>query len=36
MAIIHCVFILSAIGIAITDKLMTAVSAKREKEAHQH
>ena len=36
MAIIHCVFILSAIGIAYTDKLMTTVSVKREKEAHQH
>ena len=34
--IIHCVFILSAIGIAYTDKLMTTVSVKREKEAHQH
>ena len=33
--IIHCVFILSAIGIAWTDKLMTSVSAKREHEAHQ-
>ena len=32
--IIHCVFILSAIGIAWTDKLMTNVSAKREHEAH--
>ena len=32
--IIHCVFILSAIGIAWTDKLMTSVSAKREHEAH--
>ncbi|TWI13322.1 TIGR00645 family protein [Aerolutibacter ruishenii] len=32
--IIHCVFILSAIGIAYTDKLMTGVSAKREHEAH--
>lgn len=32
--IIHCVFILSAIGIAWTDKLMTGVSAKREHEAH--
>lgn len=28
--IIHCVFILSAIGIAYTDKLMTATSSKRE------
>ncbi|MGH8077599.1 MAG: TIGR00645 family protein [Lysobacter sp.] len=34
--IIHCVFILSAIGIAYTDKLMTGVSARREKEAHAH
>ena len=32
--IIHCVFILSAIGIAWTDKLMTGVSAKREHAAH--
>ncbi|WP_372016822.1 TIGR00645 family protein [Pseudoxanthomonas sp. 10H] len=32
--IIHCVFILSAIGIAWTDKLMANVSAKREHEAH--
>ena len=32
--IIHIVFILSAIGIAWTDKLMTNVSAKREHEAH--
>lgn len=31
--IIHCVFILSAIGIAYTDRVMTAVSAKRE---HAH
>jgi uncharacterized protein (TIGR00645 family) len=28
--IIHCVFILSAIGIAWTDKLMTGTSSKRE------
>ncbi|HEY5613000.1 MAG TPA: TIGR00645 family protein [Lysobacter sp.] len=34
--IIHCVFILSAIGIAYTDKLMTGVSVRREKEAHPH
>lgn len=34
--IIHCVFILSAIGIAWTDKLMTGVSARREKELHSH
>ncbi len=32
--IIHCVFILSAIGIAYTDKLMAGVSVKREHEAH--
>ena len=31
--IIHCVFILSAIGIAYTDKLMTATSGKREQAA---
>ena len=31
--IIHCVFILSAIGIAWTDKLMSNVNAKREHEA---
>ncbi len=31
--IIHCVFILSAIGIAYTDKLMTNVKAKRD---HAH
>ena len=31
--IIHCVFILSAIGIAYTDRVMTAASAKRE---HAH
>ena len=34
--IIHTVFILSAIGIAWTDKLMTGVSMRREKEAHPH
>jgi len=34
--IIHCVFILSAIGIAYTDKLMTGVSVRREKEVHPH
>jgi uncharacterized protein (TIGR00645 family) len=34
--IIHCVFILSAIGIDYTDKLMTGVSARREKESHAH
>ena len=32
--IIHIVFILSAIGIAWTDKLMTGTSAKREHAAH--
>ena len=32
--IIHVVFILSAIGIAWTDKLMTGTSARREHEAH--
>ena len=32
--IIHCVFILSAIGIAYTDKLMHATSSRRE--AHPH
>ncbi|MGV8931651.1 MAG: TIGR00645 family protein [Luteimonas sp.] len=31
--IIHCVFILSAIGIAYTDKLMTGTSSKREQAA---
>ena len=31
--IIHCVFILSAIGLAWTDKLMSNVNAKREHEA---
>jgi uncharacterized protein (TIGR00645 family) len=31
--IIHCVFILSAIGIAYTDKLMMATSSKRERVA---
>ena len=34
--IIHTVFILSAIGIAYTDKLMTNVSVRREKEVHPH
>jgi len=34
--IIHTVFILSAIGIAWTDKLMANTSVKREKEAHAH
>lgn len=32
--IIHCVFILSAIGIAWTDKLMMTTSSKREQVAH--
>jgi uncharacterized protein (TIGR00645 family) len=32
--IIHTIFILSAVGIAWTDKLMTSVSAKRELAAH--
>ena len=32
--IIHCVFILSAIGIAWTDKLMHATSSRREGHAH--
>ncbi|GAA4855895.1 TIGR00645 family protein [Luteimonas vadosa] len=32
--IIHTIFILSALGIAWTDKLMTSVSAKRELAAH--
>jgi uncharacterized protein (TIGR00645 family) len=31
--IIHCVFILSAIGIAYTDKLMTGTSSRREQAA---
>jgi hypothetical protein len=30
------VFIISAIGIACTDKLMAGTSSKREKEAHAH
>ncbi|MFE0501169.1 TIGR00645 family protein [Lysobacter soli] len=34
--IIHCVFILSAIGIAYTDRLMSAASAKTHKDAHAH
>ena len=34
--IIHCVFILSAIGIAWTDKLMTGTSSKREQAAAGH
>ncbi len=32
--IIHCVFILSAIGIAYTDRLMMGTSSKREQVAH--
>jgi uncharacterized membrane protein YqhA len=32
--IIHTIFIVSAIGIAWTDKLMTGASAKREVAAH--
>ena len=32
--IIHCVFILSAVGIAYTDKLMTGASARREQAMH--
>ncbi|GAB3382321.1 TIGR00645 family protein [Lysobacter fragariae] len=32
--IIHGLFIVSAIGIAYTDKLMTGTSSRREKEAH--
>jgi uncharacterized protein (TIGR00645 family) len=34
--IIHSVFIISAMGIAWTDKLMAGTSTKREKEAHLH
>ena len=34
--VIHSVFIISAIGIAWTDKLMAGTSSKREKEAHAH
>ena len=34
--IIHCVFILSAIGIAYTDKLMATASSKAHKDAHAH
>ena len=33
-AIIHGLFIISAIGIAYTDKLMTGTTTRREKEAH--
>jgi uncharacterized protein (TIGR00645 family) len=32
--IIHCVFILSAIGIAYTDRIMQATSSRREQVAH--
>jgi uncharacterized protein (TIGR00645 family) len=32
--IIHCVFILSAIGIAFTDRLMTGDAVRRERAAH--
>ncbi len=32
--IIHCIFILSAIGIAFTDRLMAATSSKREHAGH--
>ena len=32
--IIHCVFILSAIGIAYTDRVMQATSSRREEHAH--
>jgi uncharacterized protein (TIGR00645 family) len=32
--IIHCVFILSAIGIAWTDRIMQATSSRREQVAH--
>ena len=32
--IIHCVFILSAIGIAWTDRIMSMTSARREQHAH--
>jgi len=32
--IIHCVFILSAIGIAYTDRIMQATSSRREEHAH--
>ncbi|MDG2517456.1 TIGR00645 family protein [Lysobacter soli] len=34
--IIHCVFILSAIGIAYTDRLMSAASNAAHKDAHAH
>jgi len=32
--IIHCVFILSAIGIAYTDRIMQATSSRREEHVH--
>jgi uncharacterized membrane protein YqhA len=32
--VIHCVFILSAIGIAWTDKVMAQTSSRREQVAH--
>ena len=32
--IIHCVFILSAVGIAYTDRLMTQAASKREHATH--
>ena len=35
-AVIHGLFIISAIGIAWTDKLMAGTSSRREKEAHAH
>ena len=34
--IIHSVFIISALGIAWTDKLMTGAATRREKETHAH
>lgn len=34
--IIHGMFIVSAIGIAFTDKLMTGTTSRREKESHGH
>ena len=34
--VIHSVFIISALGIAWTDKLMTGAASKREKETHAH
>jgi uncharacterized membrane protein YqhA len=32
--IIHCVFILSAIGIAYTDRILQATSCRREEHVH--